>query len=441
MKCLLLAAGRGARLASGGGLKPLVPLLGLTLIERVISTAEKSGITDFYIVTGYNGDKIRTYLDKLNKNGKVNISYLTNSEWEKGNGISVLKARNVIKENFILLMCDHIFDETVLIKLQKEKIENNEVILAADYNTETNKFVDADEATKINVDDDGFILNIGKNLEKYNAYDTGIFLCSPSIFDAIEESIAVNGDSSLSDGIRVLAEKRKAKTFDIKGQFWIDIDNDHDLKKTEKILIGTLKKPSDGPISRYLNRPLSTRISKHLLKTPVTPNIISFTSFIVSIIGALLFFLGGYLNLAVGGVLVQLSSILDGCDGEIARLKFKGTEFGGWFDAVLDRYADAIILFGLTYYVYLTSGNLGLFIGFIAIIGSFMNSYTADKYDGLMQKKVGVERSYLRLGRDVRMFIIFVGAIIIQPFLALLAIAALMNLENIRRILILYGNR
>jgi len=441
MKCLILAAGRGTRLVSGGSPKPLVPLLGLTLIERAIFTAKKSGITDFYIVTGYNGDKIRTYLNNLNKNGKINVSYLTNSEWKKGNGTSVLKAKNIIKENFILLMCDHIFDETILPKLQKEKIKNNEGILAVDYNTETNKLVDTDDATKVNVDDNGYILDIGKNIEKYNAYDTGIFLCTTTIFDAIEESIAINGDSSLSGGVKILAEKRKAKTFDIKGKTWIDVDNDHALKNAEKFLIDTLKKPSDGPVSRHLNRPLSTRISKQLLKTPVTPNIISFTSFIVSIIGTLLFFSGGYLNLAVGGVLVQLSSILDGCDGEIARLKFKGTAFGGWLDAVLDRYADAIALFGLTYYVYLTSGNLGLFIGFIAIIGSFMNSYTADKYDGFMQKKLGSERSYLRLGRDVRMFIIFVGAIINQPLLALLVIAALMNLENVRRIWILYEDR
>jgi len=419
MKCLVIAAGRGTRLISGGGSKPLISLLGLTLIERVIYAAEKSGITDFYIVTGYNGDKIRAYINNLKKDSKVNVTYLTNDELEKGNGISVLKAKNVITGNFILLMADHVFDETTLLKLRKETIENNEALLAVDYNTEENKFVDADEATKVNVDDDGFILNIGKNIEKYNAYDTGIFLCSPSIFNAIEESIAVNGDSSLSGAIRVLAEKKKAKTFDVRGKFWIDIDDVHALKKAEKILMGTLRKSSDGPVSRYLNRPLSTRISKHLLKTPLTPNMISFASFIVSIIGALLFFQGGWLSLAMGGALVQLSSILDGCDGEIARLKFKRTEFGGWFDSVLDRYADSIVLFGLTYYVYLTSGSLGLFIGFIAVIGSFINSYTASKYE----------------------FIIFIGAIANQPFFALLLIAALMNLENIRRIRTLYENR
>ena len=59
MKCLIIAAGRGIRLSSRGDSKPLVPLLGVSLIERVILTAQKSGLTDFYVVTGYNGEEVR----------------------------------------------------------------------------------------------------------------------------------------------------------------------------------------------------------------------------------------------------------------------------------------------------------------------------------------------------------------------------------------------
>jgi CDP-L-myo-inositol myo-inositolphosphotransferase len=158
-------------------------------------------------------------------------------------------------------------------------------------------------------------------------------------------------------------------------------------------------------------------------------------------LGALFFFWGGYLNLVIGAILAQTSSIIDGCDGEIARLKFKTTEFGGWFDAVLDRYADAFLLFGLTYHVYFIGREwLTLFIGFLAIIGAFMNSYTADKYDGLMKRKVGLGKYYLRIGRDVRIFFILLGALINQPLLTLILIALLMNLENIRRIVVLSRN-
>ncbi len=439
MRCLIIAAGRGGRLSSRGDSKPLIPLLGLSLIERVILTAKKQSLTDFYMVTGYNSEKVKQYLDRFSQSRNINITHITNEEWEKGNGISVLKANKLLNENFILLMGDHVFDDLILKKLKNERIADGEVMLAVDYNIKTNKLVDVNDVTKVLVEDNR-ILDIGKNIKKYNAYDTGIFLCSPAIFSAIEESLH-NDDSSLSGGIRVLASKGKAKVFDIKDDYWIDVDDEKTFKKAESKLLDTLKKTSDGPISRYLNRPVSTRITRHFLRTDITPNYVSFLSFILATLGAIFFFLGGYVNLVIGAILAQVSSVIDGCDGEIARLKFQITEFGGWFDAVLDRYADAFLLFGLTYYVYSANRNfLALFIGFLAIIGAFMNSYTADKYDGLMKRKLRPGKHYFRIGRDVRMFIIFLGALINQPLLTLVLIALLMNAENIRRVVVLYKN-
>jgi len=439
VKCLVIAAGRGSRLSSKGDSKPLISLLGLSLIERVILTAKKQNIDDFYVVTGYNSEKVKQHLSVFSQSRNINITHITNEEWEKGNGISVLKAKKPLNENFILLMADHVFDGSILKKLKNEKIADGEVMLAVDYNIETNKLVDVNDVTKVLVEDNR-ILDIGKNIKKYNAYDTGIFLCSPAIFSAIEENLH-NDDSSLSAGIRRLAGKGKAKAFDIKNDYWIDVDDEKTLKKAQGKLLDTLKKTSDGPVSRYLNRPVSTMITRLLLRTSITPNNVSFFSFILATLGAFIFFLGGYVNLVIGATLAQVSSVIDGSDGEIARLKFRATEFGGWFDAVLDRYADAFLLFGLTYYVYVLNWNfLALLIGFLAIIGTFMNSYTADKYDGLMKRKLEPGKHYFRMGRDVRIFIIFLGALINQPLLILVIIALLMNAENIRRVVVLYKN-
>lgn len=439
MKCLIIAAGRGSRLSSRGDSKPLTPLLGLSLIERVILTAQKSGLTDFYVVTGYNGDKVRHYLNRFSQSSNIPITHITNEEWEKENGISVIKAKKLFHENFILLMGDHIFNESILVKLKHENLADGEVMLAVDYNLKTNKLVDGNDTTRVLVKNNR-ILNTGKNIKNYNAYDTGIFLCSPALFSAIEESVH-SDDSSLSGGIRVLARKGKAKAFDIKDNYWIDVDNEKTFKRAENSLLATLKKATDGPISRYLNRPLSTRITRHLIRTDITPSSVSFFSFILAMLGALFFFLGGYSNLVIGALLAHLSSVIDGCDGEIARLRFQVTEFGGWFDAVLDRYADTFLLFSLTYYVYVANGDISaLFIGFLAIIGTFMNSYTADKYDGLMKRRLKPGKYYFRMGRDVRMFIIFVGALFNQPLIVLVVIALLMNAENIRRIVVLRKN-
>ena len=59
-------------------------------------------------------------------------------------------------------------------------------------------------------------------------------------------------------------------------------------------------------------------------------------------------------HMALDGLpgLAQFASVIDGCDGEMARLEFRENSFGGWFDAMLDRYTDAILLFGLTSYAF-----------------------------------------------------------------------------------------
>jgi CDP-L-myo-inositol myo-inositolphosphotransferase len=118
----------------------------------------------------------------------------------------------------------------------------------------------------------------------------------------------------------------------------------------------------------------------------------------------------------------------------VARLKYLSSDYGKWFDAVLDRYADAFLLFGLIWYVYNHNPtSLVLGVGFLAIIGSFMVSYTADKHDRLMANRIG---QGMRIGRDIRVFLIFLGAVMNQPYALLIVIAALSNLETVRRIVI-----
>ena len=119
-------------------------------------------------------------------------------------------------------------------------------------------------------------------------------------------------------------------------------------------------------MSRHLNRPVSRWLSRYLVRTTVTPNQISLISWMLSCVAAGLMAVSGYPALAAGGSLAQLASIIDGCDGEIARLKRFQSEFGGWFDAVLDRYA-AFLLFGLMWHEYAATGtNLSVVLGFAA---------------------------------------------------------------------------
>lgn len=436
MKCLILAAGRGSRLSSRGDSKPLIPLLGLPLVERVIAGAEKAGFKEFCVVTGYNGDKVRAFLDELQEKRGVRITYVINSEWDRENGLSVLAAESCLKRDnkFALVMADHLFDPSVLSDLKKQKLKKDEVCLVVDYNTE-NPLIDREDATKVHVED-ARIKAINKALKDYNGFDTGIFLCTPAIFSALRTSAERDNDTTLSGAIRVLAEEEKVVAMDMKGRFWIDVDDDMAFEKAEIHLLSSLKKATDGPVSRIINRPISVAITGRIVSKDITPNQISLFCFLLSLIGAMFFGFRGYFPLLLGAIFAQAASIIDGCDGEVARLKFLESEFGGWFDAILDRYADALLLFGLTWHGFITdSSGWTLFAGFMAIVGSFMTSYTADKYDSLMKAKL-VKGGAFRIGRDVRVFIIFIGSILNMVLPTLIIIAIIMNIETVRRVII-----
>jgi len=95
-----------------------------------------------------------------------------------------------------------------------------------------------------------------------------------------------------------------------------------------------------------------------------------------------------------------------------------------------------VLLFGLMWHEFTQTGTaLSVVLGFAEIVGSFLNSYTADKYDGLMAKRLQ-SASYFRLGRDVRVFIIFSGALFNLPLLTLGFVALGMNVEVVRRIVV-----
>lgn len=435
MKALIIAAGRGNRLSclSKDKPKPLIQLLGLSLIERSILTVKQAGINQFIIIVGYLGDQIKAKLGDGSRYG-VEITYIENKEWQRGNGISVLNAKKSLKEKFILMMADHIFETKILDELKETKFGDDECVLVVDKAPK--EHVDLEDATKVKVENDK-IINIGKGLKEYNAIDCGIFLCSPSIFDVLDESIR-GGDETLSGGLRVLAKNGELRAFDIKDGFWADIDTEDDYRNAEKRLCEGLIKPTDGPVSKFLNRPISIKISRLLLKTKIKPNSISFLSFIICLLSAFLFSLGNYSYIVAGGVLAQFASVIDGCDGEVARLRFQQSNYGAWFDAVLDRYADALIILGMTYGWWSLHGDIMIWIvGFIALIGSFMNSYTAIKYDSIFIKRKGVK---MRLGRDVRLFLIMVGSLTNQIFYTLIILGILTNIESVRRVYVLRNN-
>ena len=235
MRALIIAAGRGERLNSftNENPKPLLPLSGRPLIERIILAVREAKIRDIIIVKGYLGEKIENFLGDGSRYN-VRIEYAENKHWHLGNGVSVYEARDLTDENFVLLMADHIFNPKILSELQRCEISDEECVLCVDMHM---RYVfDFKDATKVLVNEDR-IFDIGKELEYYNGVDMGIFLCSPAIFEALEKAFR-NGEYSLTAAVRELANEKlmKACCFDDEEYYWMDIDTMKMGKIAESLL-------------------------------------------------------------------------------------------------------------------------------------------------------------------------------------------------------------
>lgn len=230
---VVLAAGNGDRFKNDTrGSKLLQPVAGQPLILRTLDTAARGGITSFEIVTGYQAQALQDLVARHAPPG-VAVHFTHNPEWQLENGVSALAVRGRLSDRrFALLMGDHLFDAAVLARLRKYPVLPDESLLAVDTRPAPPEL--AAEATKVRIAGD-FITAIGKDLLRYDALDTGLFVCSPLLFDALERSCA-GGDTTLSGGIRRLAADRLMRAADIGDALWQDIDTVEDLNAAEDLL-------------------------------------------------------------------------------------------------------------------------------------------------------------------------------------------------------------
>jgi phosphatidylglycerophosphate synthase len=136
---------------------------------------------------------------------------------------------------------------------------------------------------------------------------------------------------------------------------WQSVTRSGDCTLAEKKLDAWLVKPTDGIFAR-MNRRVSIPISRQLINFPVTPNMVSLCTLALSIVAGVCFAAGGYWNCLMGAMLGVFTSILDGCDGEVARLKLQATDFGCWVDSICD-------------YIYYIVTFTGIVIGLVRSTG------------------------------------------------------------------------
>lgn len=117
---------------------------------------------------------------------------------------------------------------------------------------------------------------------------------------------------------------------------WHNLADDEGLRRAEESLFRSLRSDSDGYLAR-LDRTLSIALSRRLIRTPITPNQITAFSLAIGLSGAALLAAPGYWTSVLGAALLWSCCVLDGCDGEVARLKLMSSPLGATFDVIADN--------------------------------------------------------------------------------------------------------
>jgi choline kinase/phosphatidylglycerophosphate synthase len=412
---VVLAAGRSQRLESvtGGGSKVLLRLGGLSLVERAVRSLLAAGLERVLVVVGHDAGLVATVVGRLGR-GRVKVVYA--DRWADGNGASLAAVQREVQGQplFVLVTADHVFAEGALARLLGAGAPAVLIDPAPDRAA-------WGEGTRVRVID-GAVVAFGKHLEE-PAIDCGAFLLPPEVFGRHHQA-ASEGDHSLAGAVTRLAQTQPLRAVALPaGCWWQDVDTPQDVRAAKRALRRSLTKDADGPVSRLLNRPLSTRLSMVLAPLRPAPDLVSLVAFALGLAGAALLAAGQGL---AGGLLVHASSVADGIDGEVARLQLRGGPRGALLDGLLDRVGDAAILAGLGLWALEGHDARGMLVLTVAATTGALLSMASKDRAAALGLPPAPERGlgWLLGGRDGRLLLVAVGAVLGAPVAALAAITA-----------------
>jgi CDP-L-myo-inositol myo-inositolphosphotransferase len=425
---VVLAAGRSERLVdvTAGGSKALVRVGGLALVERAVRGLLAEGVERVVVVVGYQAGPVAAVVDRLAP-GRVRAAFA--EDWELGNGVSLAAAEPHVRgeDLFLLVTMDHLFGEGALAALARSGVPG----VLVDHGPDPAAWA---EGTRVRLREEHAVA-FSKQLGD-PSIDCGAFLLPTAVFDA-QRRAAARGDGSLAGAVTELARTHPLAAVPLpRGAWWQDVDTPEDLRRAARLLRRSLTKEADGPVSRFLNRPVSTRASMALAHLPIHPDAVSFVAFLVALGAAWSLGVGAAV---AGAALVHVSSLLDGVDGEIARLQVRTTPGGALLDGVLDRLADAAVLGGLTVWALERSDapEVVAILAIAATTGSMLSMASKDRIAALglppaPERWIG----FLLGGRDARLLLVAVAAVASRPEIGLAVVAATSGLSLAVRLLL-----
>ena len=195
-------------------------------------------------------------------------------------------------------------------------------------------------------------------------------------------------NSSFAVSVKKLDNSFSARIYDKKSS----VDAEWDLLKFLQFRPG-------GLVAKYLNRPFSIRITRRIIKYKfVTPNFVTIADFFIGLAGLSLFLIPSYWAAVIGAVIMHFNSIVDGVDGEVARLRHQSSKMGANLDSFSDETLGALLYVVTGYHLMMTGGAewftaltggaewffyIGLFTGIISYTYAMVNFHSRRKKGGI----------------------------------------------------------
>jgi phosphatidylglycerophosphate synthase len=253
---------------------------------------------------------------------------------------------------FFLVPCDRVFDPKMIRRLLEEPLEG--MTLAATRESAVGR-----EGRTLRMQDRCVVSALTGERDS-DAVWTGIATVGRPALGAMEELRDLGGPLTLARLVDVLAREGTVRIADVDKAYWQDLYTDGGRTEAKRQLLGALRKSVDGVIARHINRRFSLAMTALLMHTPVRPNHVTAFSLLVSFAAALTAAYATQASawwLIVGALLWQLSSMLDGIDGELARLKFAESKMGEWFDTLTDDIGKFVFFLGAGYGASVVTGQ------------------------------------------------------------------------------------
>lgn len=228
------------------------------------------------------------------------------------------------------------------------------------------------------------------------AYAGAIWLAPGAAPEAIEEISALAGGPARIDDAALAARWPDAERIAHGELARHPATTPAEREAAARMLLRILVKAEDSPVSRYLYRPISRPITRLLVGTPVTPNQVSLAVAVLGLLGCWFTAQPGQQNLIVGAALVVVAGFLDGCDGELSRLRLTSSKFGAWLDTAVDELTTTAYFVAIGYHAYLHRPDLTWIAPSIAVgLACYLVSVYGIYFFLIFVSKTGNSQHYL----------------------------------------------